>query len=116
MSIILTDSIMRIEKEVIKFSAALAPRAGGSIFITCADRYFLDIIFFTKELERLIAKRDVYDAERKYGTAYEEISQYPYYINLLRNADRAYMRFDDSAKRPFFEIVEISVPLGEVED
>ena len=27
---------MRIEKEVIKFSAALAPRAGGSIFITCA--------------------------------------------------------------------------------
>src|SRR5665811_1064931 len=77
---------MRIEKEVIKFSAALAPRAGGSIFITCADRYFLDIIFFTKELERLIAKRDVYDAERKYGTAYEEISQYPYYIDLLRNA------------------------------
>jgi hypothetical protein len=95
---------MRIEKEVIKFSAALAPRAGGSIFITCADRYFLDIIFFTKELERLIAKRDVYDAERKYGTAYEEISQYPYYIDLLRNADRAYMRFDIALRDLFLRL------------
>jgi len=116
LSIILTDLVMLIQKKAIKFSTVLYPRAGGQIIIICDDQYILSIFFFTKELEQRTPHKHVHDAERKLGTAYEDISLYPYYIDLLRNADRAYMRFDDSAKRPFFEIVEISVPLGEVED
>ena len=113
MSIILSDLVMLIQKKAIKFSTVLYPRAGGQIIIICDDQYILSIYFFTKELEQRTPHKHVHDAERKLGTAYEDISLYPYYIDLLRNADQVYVKFDDSATRLVFEIGVPSVPVGE---
>jgi hypothetical protein len=104
---------MLIQKKANKFSTVLYPRAGGQIIITCDDRYVLSIYFFTKELEQRTPHKHVHDEERNIGAAYEEISLYPYYIDLLRNADQVFVKFDDSAKMLVFEIEVPSVPVGE---
>ena len=104
---------MLIQKKAIKFSTVLYPMAGGQIIITCYDQYILSIYFFTKELEQRTPHKHVHDAERKLWTAYEDISLYPDYIDLLRNADQVYVKFDDSAPRLVFEIGVPSVPVGE---
>jgi hypothetical protein len=113
LSIILSDLVMLIQKKAIKFSTVLYPRAGGQIIIICDDQYILSIFFFTKELEQRTPHKHVHDAERNIGTAYEEMWQYPYYLDLLRNADQVYVKFDDSATRLVFEIEVPSVPVGE---
>jgi hypothetical protein len=95
-------------KKIVGYMAGLMPvndgSAGASIEIYCEDSYSLLLWFLEGEPLPYWAIND-YDEANFAGEAFVPgISQYQYYIDLLRNEGPLSIQFDTGCTPPYFQI------------
>ena len=91
------------------YFAALYPAGGARINLYCDEDYKLYIIFPKGALSA-----NSYDAGTKTGVANVDLSQYPNYIDLVRNEKPVSVTFNPDVTPPSF-VVHVSETVGEGE-
>ncbi len=105
---------MPFTRTVQKYDAFLCPnegKPGGRIILYCSD-CVVNLIFLDPSVP---LSPNSYDAAKKIGVAYRPISQYMYYIDLVRNEKPIWVNFATEESPPAFEVFCQSEPTGEGE-
>jgi hypothetical protein len=104
------EKTMPFIKQAQTYFAALYPSDGGHrINLYCEEGYRLYIMFPKGALSA-----SSYNAASKTGVTYVELSQYPDYIDLVRNEKPVSVTFNPDVNPPTF-VVHVSETVGEGE-